>query len=64
MDERTLLLLLAPLVLLDLGGKVWALVALSRAPRVRGPKIAWVLVILFVNLFGWVAFLLAGRDEG
>ncbi len=64
MDDTTLLLLVAPLALLDLGGKIWALVTLYRAPRVRGPKAVWVFVILLVNLFGWVAFLIAGRDEG
>ncbi len=64
MDDTTLLLLVAPLALLDLGGKIWALVTLTRAPRVRGPKTVWVFVILLVNLFGWVAFLIAGRDEG
>ena len=63
MDNTTLILLLAPLVLLDLGGKIWALVTLVRAPRVRGSTLAWGVAIVGVNLIGWVAFLIAGRDE-
>ena len=63
MDDTTLLLLAAPLALLDLAGKAWALVALWRAPRVRGSKLAWGLIIVLVNLFGWLAFLILGRDE-
>lgn len=65
MDSTTLLLLVAPLALLDLGMKVFALVSLHRAERVRGgSKALWVAIILLVNLFGWVAWLLAGRVDG
>ena len=27
------------------------------------PRVAWVLIILFINLFGWVSFLIFGRDK-
>lgn len=36
MDHATLILALAPVFLLDLGMKIWALVLLSRAEKVRG----------------------------
>ena len=64
MDETTLLLLLAPLVVGDLAMKVWALVSLARAERVRwNSKPLWIALILGVNLFGWVFWFLAGKEE-
>jgi len=65
MDHQQLVLLLVPIVVVDLAMKVWALVSATRAPRVRwGSKTLWVLVILLVNGFGWMAwFLLGPVDE-
>ena len=42
---------------------VVALVDLVRRERVRGPKWAWALVIVFFNLIGPVVYLLFGREE-
>lgn len=63
MDTTTLVLLVAPIAALDLALKIWALVVLARADRVRWNKLAWVVIILFVNMIGAVAFLLAGRED-
>ncbi len=64
LDTTTLILLVAPLVLLEASLKLWALWALWKAERVRwGSKPLWAAIILLVNLFGSVAFLLAGREE-
>jgi hypothetical protein len=54
---------LIPLVLLQIALMVVALVDLVRRERTRGPKWVWALVIVFVNLFGPVAYLLFGRGE-
>jgi len=54
---------LIPLVLLQIVLMVVALVDLIRRERTRGPKWVWALVIVFVNLFGPVAYLLFGRGE-
>jgi hypothetical protein len=54
---------LIPLVLLQIVLMVVALVDLVRRERTRGPKWVWALVIVFVNLFGPVAYLLFGRGE-
>ncbi|HEV2459861.1 MAG TPA: PLDc N-terminal domain-containing protein [Ktedonobacterales bacterium] len=63
-DPR-LLLALAPLVLIDLGMVVFSIVDLYKPDRrVRGGnKLVWLLVILLVSTIGWVAYLLAGREE-
>jgi hypothetical protein len=42
---------------------VVALVDLLRRERTRGPKWAWALLILLVNLVGPVLYLLLGREE-
>lgn len=63
-ETNTLILMITPLLLLEGGLKIWALVALSRAERVRWcGKGLWAVIILLVNLFGAAAFLLMGRDE-
>jgi hypothetical protein len=63
MDEKTTLLLLVPIILVELALKIWALVDLVRRPRTRGPKAAWAVAIVCVSLFGWAAYFLFGRAE-
>ena len=58
-----LLPFLVPVILLQIGFLVVALVDLVRRERTRGPKWVWVLVIVFVNLIGPVVYLLFGREE-
>jgi hypothetical protein len=55
--------LLVPLILLQVVLMVVALVDLLRRERTRGPKWAWALLILLVNLVGPVLYLLLGREE-
>jgi len=60
-----LLLALLPLLLIDLGMVIYCIVDLYRPERrVRGSnKLLWLLIILFISTLGWVAYLLAGREE-
>ena len=60
---KELLPLLIPVILLELALMAVALVDLVRRERTRGPKWAWVLVIVFVNLIGPILYLLLGREE-
>lgn len=64
MDDTTLLLLLVPILLLELGMKVAALVHLSRAERTKGPKALWAALIVLTTGLGWILYFLVGRDEG
>lgn len=55
-------ILLATLVVVQVGLLLWALLKLFRAPRERLtlPLVAWLLIVVFVNGFGAIAFLLFG----
>ena len=60
---RELLPFLIPILLLQLGLMAVALVDLARRERTRGPKWAWVLIILFANLIGPIIYFVFGREE-
>jgi hypothetical protein len=57
--------LLAPLVLIQLGLMVAALIDLEREDRrVRGGrKLVWALIIVLVNVLGPLAYFMAGRED-
>jgi hypothetical protein len=65
LDTPTLLAVLLPLLAIQLGLLIWALVDLARRERVRGgSKVVWLLVILLVNTLGSIVYLVWGREEG
>ena len=55
--------LLIPVVLIELGLMVTALVDLIRRTQTRGPKWVWVLVIVLINFIGPIIYFVAGRKE-
>lgn len=58
------IMLLLPIVLIYYGIVIYAIVDLYKKDRVvRGEKILWLLVILFVNTFGPILYFLIGRKE-
>jgi hypothetical protein len=59
----SLIPLLIPIVLLQIGLMAFALVDLNRRERTKGPKWIWALVIIFVNLIGPIVYLVIGREE-
>ncbi len=54
---------LIPILIVQLILIVVALYDLINRQNTRGPKWAWVLVILFVNLIGPIIYLVLGREE-
>jgi uncharacterized membrane protein len=50
-----------PLAAIELILIAAALISLVRAEQTRGPKWLWILVVLFIGLFGPVAYFLFGR---
>ena len=64
MSEERIWLLLIPLLIIQLGLMVFALVDLVKRPKVRGDnKWVWGLVIVFINIIGPVVYLVLGREE-
>lgn len=55
--------LLIPLLLVQLGLMLFAMIDLVRRERTRGPKWVWALVILFVNMIGPIIYFIVGREE-
>lgn len=63
MEGWTLAAVLVPLIIIELSLMVVALVDLARREAVRGgSKLVWVLVIVFINIIGPIAYLLWGRE--
>jgi hypothetical protein len=54
---------LIPIVLIQLALMIFALIDLIRRERTKGPKWMWVLIVVFINIFGPVVYLLVGREE-
>jgi hypothetical protein len=63
--DSTLLLLITPVLLIQLGLLIWGLYDLTRpARKVKGDsKVLWALVIIFVNIIGPIVYFLFGREE-
>ena len=55
--------LLIPVVLIQLALLITALVDLARRAQTRGPKWAWALVIILINIIGPIIYFIAGRKE-
>ena len=56
--------LIAPLLLIDIGFKIFAIIDIMKVDRVVrwNNKIIWVLISVLVN-YGWIFYFLFGRDE-
>jgi hypothetical protein len=53
-----------PLLLLELGLLVFALVDVIRRKRVRGDsKVVWIIIIVLINVIGPIVYLIMGRKE-
>jgi len=64
-NVETLVLVLVPIIVIQLGLLVWALYDLTRPERrVKGDsKVVWALIIIFINLLGPILYFLVGREE-
>ena len=65
LTTEQILLLLAPVVLIQLGLMIVALIDLERDERrVRGGrKVVWALIIVFINIVGPIVYFAAGRED-
>jgi hypothetical protein len=58
-----IVLLIIPIVLIEVGLMVFALVDLIRRKRTKGPKWVWAIVIVLIEIIGPLVYLIAGREE-
>ena len=65
MPIEQILLLLSPLIVIQLGLMLFALIDLQKDERhVRGGnKVVWALIVIFVNIIGPILYFVAGREE-
>jgi hypothetical protein len=63
--DSSVLLLITPLIVIQLGLLIWALYDLTRPERrVKGnSKVLWAIVIILIGFVGPVVYFLFGRDE-
>jgi uncharacterized membrane protein len=63
--DSSVALVIAPIVLIQLGLMIWGLYDLTRPERKvkGGSKVLWALVIIFINIIGPVIYFLFGREE-
>jgi hypothetical protein len=54
---------LIPILILQLGMMIFALLDLKRRQATKGPKWAWVLVILLFSIIGPSVYLIVGRED-
>ncbi len=53
--------LILPLIIIQVGLQIFALISLFKQNLAREKKILWVLVIIFLNLLGPIIYFLFGR---
>jgi hypothetical protein len=54
---------LIPVILIQLGLMVFALIDLARRPTANGPRWLWAIIIIVINIIGPIAYFLIGRRE-
>ncbi len=62
--DPILLVVLALLVVVQIGLEVWAIVDIVRRPKeqiVGENKVLWIALVVFVNLIGAIVYLVVGR---
>jgi hypothetical protein len=62
-EIRPFIPFLIPVLIIQLGLMVAALLDLARREQTRGPKWMWVVIIVFVNLIGPIIYFLLGRED-
>lgn len=65
MDIGKIILLLAPIILINYGLVIYCIIDILKYDRnvKGGNKLIWILVVALINMFGWIIYLMFGREE-
>ena len=55
--------LIIPLVLIDLGLKIAALLDILKQPKLRGAKWMWIVIAVGINLIGPILYFTLARED-
>jgi hypothetical protein len=55
--------LLVPLIVIQLGLMIFALVDIFRREKTRGPKWLWIVVVVLGEMIGPILYFVVGREE-
>ncbi|AIS60626.1 PLD nuclease N-terminal domain-containing protein [Listeria ivanovii] len=61
--DKTQIALIIPIIILYLALLLTAVIDLARNWQIRKSPVVWLLVIIFINIFGPVAYFIFGRKE-
>lgn len=64
MDVKQILMLIIPIIIIQLGVQIWALVDLLKKKKTKNLSVlAWGLIIVFGEIIGSVLYFVVGRSE-
>jgi uncharacterized BrkB/YihY/UPF0761 family membrane protein len=63
MDDTTLIVMLIPLVLIQLGLNIFATYDIYRHQGAKNSTVVWLVVIWFISMFGAILYFVFGRKE-
>lgn len=61
METSRLIMLLLPILFIQLGLMIFAMIDLIKIPRTNGPKLMWGVIIVVVNIIGPILYFVIGR---
>lgn len=62
-DWEKIIPLLIPIIIIQIGLQIYALIDLYRQPKVRGSKVLWTVIILLAEIFGPIAYFIFAKRE-
>jgi hypothetical protein len=63
MDTQTLILIVAPLIVIQLSLQIWALYDIWKRKGAKTATPVWVVIVVLFQIFGALAYFILGRKE-
>ena len=62
-DFMPYLPLVIPIILIDLGLKIAAVLDIHKQPKLRGPKWMWIVIAVGINMIGPILYFTLARED-